>query len=225
MFSYGLKSHEKRKIRNYCKYSLRGVKAMKRKFLILSVLAIMVAILAANTLAYFTADTKAHNVITSGGVDIELKEWANEDRTEPFENRTGVMPGTEVTKIAEVTNTGTAPVWVRVQVTLDVYAADESQLSPEYVTIDFNETDWTYFEWYYYYNRALAPGETTEPLFTTVTFAPTMGNEYQNSTAYVEVKAGAVQSDNNGTDALSAAGWPSFAPPEPTVAPLPPENP
>ena len=43
---------------------------MKRKFLILSVLAILIAILAANTLAYFTADTKAHNVITSGGVSV-----------------------------------------------------------------------------------------------------------------------------------------------------------
>ena len=80
---------------------------MKRKFLILSVLAILVAILAANTLAYFTADTKAHNVITSGGVDIVLNEWANEDRTEPFEDRTGVMPGTKVTKIVEISNTGT----------------------------------------------------------------------------------------------------------------------
>ena len=89
---------------------------MKRKFLILSVLAILIAILAANTLAYFTADTKAHNVITSGGVDIVLNEWANEDRTEPFEDRTGIMPGTEVTKIVEISNTGTAPVWVRAQV-------------------------------------------------------------------------------------------------------------
>lgn len=197
---------------------------MKRKFLILSVLAILVAILAANTLAYFTADTKAHNVITSGGVDIVLNEWANEDRTEPFEDRTGVMPGTKVTKIVEISNTGTAPVWVRAQVQLDVCGADEEPLPPEYVSLDFNETDWTYLDGYYYYNRALAPGETTVPLFTTVTFAPEMGNEYQNSTAYVEVEVGAVQADNNGTDVFSAAGWPSFAPPEPTEAPtLPPE--
>ena len=103
---------------------------MKRKFLILSVLAILIAILAANTLAYFTADTKAHNVITSGGVDIVLNEWANEDRTEPFEDRTGVMPGTKVTKIVEISNTGTAPVWVRAQVQLDVYGADEETLPP-----------------------------------------------------------------------------------------------
>ena len=54
---------------------------MKRKILILSVLAILLAILAANTLAYFTADTAAHNVITTGNVDIALNEWANEERT------------------------------------------------------------------------------------------------------------------------------------------------
>ena len=38
------------------------------------------------------------------------------------------------------------------------------------------------------------------------------------------MNVGAVQADNNGTDVFSAAGWPSFAPPEPTEAPtLPPE--
>ncbi len=195
---------------------------MKRKVLILSVLAILIAILAANTLAYFTADTKAHNVITSGGVSIELKEWANDDRTEKFEDKTGVMPGAEITKIVEIENTGTGPVWVRVQVVLDVFDKEKKSLDPKYVTLDFNETDWTYFDGYYHYNYPLDPGETTEPLFTTVTFDPKMGNEYQNSTAYVEVKAVAVQTANNGTDVFSAAGWPSFGPPEPTAVP---ENP
>ncbi len=195
---------------------------MKRKVLILSVLAILIAILAANTLAYFTADTKAHNVITSGGVSIKLNEWANEARTEKFEDKTGVMPGAEVTKIVEVENVGTGTAWVRVQVVLDVYAeGGKEQLPPDPVTLDFNETDWMYYDGYYYYNYPLDPGETTEPLFTTVSFDPKMGNEYQNSTAYVEVKAVAVQTANNGTDVFSAAGWPSFAPPEPTAAPEP----
>ena len=181
---------------------------MKRKVLILSVFAILIAILAANTLAYFTADTKAHNVITTGGVDITLNEWANTDRTEPFEDRTDVMPGAEVTKIVEVEN-GSGSAWVRVQVVLDVYDEEEKALDPRYVSLDFNDTDWTYFEGCYYYNRALAPGETTAPLFTTVSFDADMGNEYQNATAYVNVHAGAVQSDNNGTSALDAVGWPS----------------
>ena len=187
---------------------------MKRKLLILSVLTILLAILAANTLAYFTADTAAHNVITTGNVDIVLNEWANEARTEKFEDKTGVMPGAEVTKIVEVENVGTGTAWVRVQVVLDVYAeGGKEQLPPDPVTLDFNETDWTYQDGYYYYNKPLAPGETTEPLFTSVSFDDQMGNEYQNSTAHVDVNAYAVQSANNGTGALDAAGWPSFTPP------------
>ena len=199
---------------------------MKRKVLILSVLAILIAILAANTLAYFTADTKAHNVITSGGVSIKLNEWANEARTEKFEDKTGVMPGAEVTKIVEVENVGTGTAWVRVQVVLDVYAeGGKEQLPPDPVTLDFNETDWTYQDGYYYYNKPLAPGETTEPLFTSVAFDDQMGNEYQSSTAHVDVNAYAVQSANNGEDVVSANGWPLPTPiPEPTEAPLPPES-
>ena len=57
---------------------------MKRKFLILSVLALCFSLFAAETIAYFTADSKAHNVITTGGVQIAVQEWADEERTKPF---------------------------------------------------------------------------------------------------------------------------------------------
>ena len=85
---------------------------MKRKLLMLSVFAICVAVLAAGSLAYFTSEDTAHNVITTGGVSIAVQEWADEERTTPFEDVTGVMPGTAVTKIAEVVNTGGAAAWV-----------------------------------------------------------------------------------------------------------------
>lgn len=192
---------------------------MKRKILILSVLAILIAILAAGSLAYYTADTKAHNVITTGSVDIELNEWANEERTEKFENQTGVMPGKDVTKIVEVKNVGTGSAWVCVEMFVDVYAENGKQLPTEPVKLDINDTDWTYQDGYYYYNKPLAPGATTEPLFTTVSFDEQMGNEYQNAKAMIDITAIAVQSANNGETVLEATGWPSFAPPEPTLAP------
>ena len=89
---------------------------MKRKILILSVLAICIATLAAGTLAYFTSEGKAHNVITTGGVEIAVQEWADMEKTKPFENLTGVMPNATVTKIAEVKNTGASDAWIRVKV-------------------------------------------------------------------------------------------------------------
>ncbi len=192
---------------------------MKRKILILSVLAILIAILAAGSLAYYTADTKAHNVITTGDVAIQLNEWADEARTEKFESPVGVMPGTEVTKIVEVKNVGTGSAWVCVEMFVDVYAENGKQLPTEPVKLDINDTDWTYQDGYYYYNKPLAPGATTEPLFTTVSFDEQMGNEYQNAKAMIDITAIAVQSANNGETVLEATGWPSFAPPEPTLAP------
>ena len=186
---------------------------MKRKVLILSVLAILLAILAANTLAYFTADTTAHNVITTGNVDIALNEWANEERTERFEKQIDVLPGTEVTKIVEVENIGAGSVWVRIWTNGVFLSEDGTPLDPGVYTLDINTADWTKQGDFYYYNRALAPGETTEPLFTTVSFNAAMDNRYQDSDLYLDVNAFAVQSANNGTGALDAAGWPSFTPP------------
>ena len=198
---------------------------MKRKLLLLSVLAICVATLAAGTLAYFSADGTARNVITTGNVEIELNEWADEARTQPFHDKTGVMPGTKVTKIVEVKNTGTGAAFLRLYVEKNVYGADQKPMKSDPVSLNFNDTDWTYSDGYYYYNRPLEPGKTTEPLFTAVTFDPLMGNEYQNATAHVKVIAYAVQSANNGDSPEAAKGWPSDTQAEPTPVPNPPENP
>lgn len=199
---------------------------MKRKLLIVSVLAILVAVTAAGTLAYFTDTGTAHNVITTGNVDIELNEWADDARTQPFQDKTGVMPGTKVTKIVEVKNTGTGAAFVRLYVEKNVYrAADQKPMDTDPVSLNFNNTDWTYSDGYYYYNRPLEPGKTTEPLFTAVTFAAEMDNRYQNATAHVKVIAYAVQSANNGDSPQAAKGWPSDTQAEPTPVSNPPENP
>lgn len=183
---------------------------MKRKLLILSVLAICIATLAAGTLAYFTSEGKAHNVITTGGVEIAVQEWADVEKTKPFEDLTGVMPNTTVTKIAEIKNTGASDAWVRVKVEKSIKLQGEGTPDTALVELNLNLTDWTLGEdGYLYYNKALKPSEVTEPLFTTVTFNVTMGNEYQNATATVDVSAQAVQTANNGDTVMDAKGWPN----------------
>ena len=182
---------------------------MKRKLLILSVLAICLAMLAAGTLAYFTAEDTAHNVITSGGVEIAVQEWADKEKTAPFEDLTGVMPNTTVTKIAEIKNTGASDAWVRVKVDKNIVLKIEG-VTPDtsLVELTLNSTDWTEKDGYFYYNTALKPGEVTAPIFTAVTFKADMGNEYQNATATVDVFAQAVQTANNGATVMAAQGWP-----------------
>ena len=182
---------------------------MKRKLLILSVLAICIATLAAGTLAYFTSEGKAHNVITTGGVEIVVQEWADENKQTPFEDLEGIMPGMTVTKIAEIKNTGASDAWVRVKVEKNIKLQGEGTSDTSLVELTLNTADWTEKDGYYYYTKVLKPGEVTAPIFTAVTFKPDMGNEYQNATATVDVVAHAVQTANNGTSALTASGWPA----------------
>ncbi len=182
---------------------------MKRKLLILSVLAICIATVAAGSLAFFTSEGKAHNVITTGGVEIAISEWADEERTVPFEDLTGAMPGATVTKIAEVKNTGASDAWVRVKVEKNITLSGEGTPDTDLVELDLNTADWTEKDGYYYYTKALKPGETTTPVFTAVTFNAGMGNEYQNATATVDVSAQAVQTANNGDTVTDAMGWPN----------------
>ena len=182
---------------------------MKRKLLILSVLAICVAMLAGGTLAFFTSEDKAHNVITTGGVEITLQEWADEAKTTPFKDLTGVMPNTTVTKIAEIKNTGASDAWVRVKVEKNIKLQGDGTPDTGLVELKLNTVDWTEKDGYYYYNKILKPGEITAPVFTSVSFAADMGDEYQDATATVDVFAQAVQTANNGTSALTASGWPA----------------
>ena len=147
---------------------------MKRKLLILSLLVILAALTAAGTLAYYTDSARTHNVITSGKVNIALLEWADKEHNKPFKDKTGVMPGTKVTKIVEVKNTGTGAAFLRLYVEKNVYGANQEPMDTEPVSLNFDNRNWTYSEseGYYYYNRPLEPGKTTEPLFTAVTFDP-----------------------------------------------------
>ena len=185
---------------------------MKRKLLLLSVMVICIAIAAVGTLAFFNTDAIAHNVITTGGVDIELHEYADAEKTQPFKDPSGVMPGMTVTKIAEVENTGASAAWVRVKVEKAIKLAKEIEgFTPDtaLVALNINTEKWEHEGDYFYYKEALQPNEITAPIFTSVTFNKTMGNEYQGATATVDIVAQAVQVDNNGDSALTAKGWPA----------------
>ena len=189
---------------------------MKRKLFAGAVIAICLSLIAYGTLAYFTAEDTARNVITSGGIDIQLREWADKEKTTPFpeDGVSGVMPGTEITKIVEVENTGSGDAYIRVRVEKDIVLSEGTEGDPDtgLMVLDFDDTCWTLGEdGFYYYNEALKPGAVTEPLFASVSFDPGMGNLYQNSTATVSVIAQATQVVHNGGSALEAAGWPAKA--------------
>ncbi len=185
---------------------------MKRKLLVCSIIAICIGIVAFGTTAYFSYEDNAKNVITAGDVKIELLEWREDGdgKRVPYENDVSVMPDTTVSKIVEVKNTGSQPAWIRVSVEKAITFAEGISGEPDtsLIILDLNTEYWQEQNGYYYYLEKLESGETTEPLFTEVTFSKDMKNEYQKSKASIDITAYAVQWVHNGETVFDAAGWP-----------------
>lgn len=188
---------------------------MKRKILCLSVIAIMLAILAAGTIAYFTAEGRAHNVITTGSINITVVEQqkgengtAVEYPTEPITN---VVPGAEISKIVTIRNDGKSTAWIRVKVGTEIKLVGEGVADTSLIVLNFDDKNWTEKDGYYYYNKPVDPTESTTALFDTVKFDPQMGNEYQNCTVNINIYAQAVQTANNNPEGgvTEVKGWPA----------------
>lgn len=196
---------------------------MKRKILCLSVIAIMLAILAAGTIAYFTAEGRAHNVITTGSINItvvEQQKGENDTTVEyPKNPITNVVPGAEISKIVTIRNDGKSTAWIRVKVGTEIKLVGEGEADTSLVVLNFDKTNWKEKDGYYYYNKPVDPTESTTALFDTVKFAPQMGNEYQNCTVNINIYAQAVQTANNPAtdgDVKTVKGWPASEPAETT---------
>ena len=186
---------------------------MKKKLFVCAFIVICLSIVAYGTAAYFSYEDTATNVITAGDVKIDLEEWAvSEDGSGlvPFTEAVDVLPGTDVSKIVQVRNTGGQTAWIRISLDASIRLAGgvEGEADTSLISYDLNTDAWTEKDGYYYYNTALEPDETTEPLFTKVTFSAAMSNLYQHSKAIINVGAQATQKANNGQTVFEAAGWP-----------------
>ena len=198
---------------------------MKKKIAALSAMILCMAMVVSGTVAYFTQDDTAVNVITTGGIKIELKEWRNEERTEEFEDLEGVMPGEKVTKIVTVENKE-QPAYIRARYEITVTDKDGKTMQVDAATlaqvvkIDVNDGTGGYWTWHqpnpqkpgwYYYNVAVGTGAVTEPLFTHVELdGDSMNNDYQGCAVAVNVYTEAVQQANNPAEAgktYLALGW------------------
>lgn len=191
---------------------------MKRNKRIIAVLAItsILAVMVFQTLAFFTAEDTALNRVTMGNVALILNDDTIDPETEelepfPVEGFDLVMPGDVIDKIVSVTNDGDNPIWVRIRLDRSILLAGEAaDVDFNVLGLDLNDEDWTEgADGWFYYNEILAPGETTENLFTQVTFPTSLGNAFMNAKVEIDVLAQGVQSQNNGVTVQEAAGWPA----------------
>lgn len=211
----------------YTSQATPAKKAVKSRGLIgiigsIASLFIFLAIFVAQTFAYFTyaSDTNA-NKIMAGTVDmsiINVDDGGNFDwSAQPIK----IMPASVYSYGGVgVKNSGTLPLYVRIKVEKTIIHS-EHEISPGWeslIACNFMANNdslpeeqkdlWIYHEGYYYYKIALVPGEQTTSLFDKVMFAPSMGNEFENSSIQFRVICQSVQSGGNSPDPITAWGWP-----------------
>lgn len=185
---------------------------MKKKILTLALTTVFLSLMALGSAAYFTAEGRATNVITTGAVEMSLQEMQlveGEEVPYPEDTITGVMPGRTVSKIPYVVGEeATQPFYTRVKAQLTITLADGKVAETnEYVAPNYDEENWILGEdgWWYYQGQVKAGDKVA--LFTEVAFAETMPNEYQDCTVEIDISAQAVQVKNN---PVPEAGYPAI---------------
>ncbi|MBE6634021.1 MAG: hypothetical protein E7620_06740 [Ruminococcaceae bacterium] len=209
------------RLRDLCRQNRMKLNAKMKRSLAAALLPVLVAAIAftAQTYAYFTADGgTGESVIKAGNLEITLLEFMippGGTEPVPYRDPIRVMPATGVSKIVSVKNNGTLPAYVRLEVNKDITlsAAGQGETGdPSLIYFLPNTADWTESNGFYYYNRSLAPGEETTPLFTEVRFDPSMGNLYKDSLVTFRIYADAIQADYTGSSPMNAVGWPERNP-------------
>lgn len=196
---------------------------MKRKILALSGLVLFVAMLAWGSIAYFTAEDQAVNVLTIGSVDIQIEEYDQEGNriTDPYvmpASFRNIEPGQRLIKQVMIKNRGGNKAWVRAKIIDTITSAADAPLSESVLAYNVNQLNdasaqtasgtWTLgSDGYYYFSAPIAPGKTAV-LFDVITFdGPSMGNAYQDCVTKIQVLAQAVQYEGNET--CESDRWPA----------------
>ena len=185
----------------------------KKLTTVIGVIIILLALVAAGTYAATTREAKARNVITTGKIDIAIEERGSASGS--YADPIAVLPGVTVDKAAALCNVETVqPAYVRARVDVEIRDIVNWPVSvtPEElasILVLPRGSGWVEKDGWLYYEKALRPGQTTEDLFSSVTFAAEMPNKFQNCTAAITVTAQAVQVKNNGESVFEALGWPA----------------
>lgn len=175
----------------------------KKLYTLVGSLVLVGAIGVGATLAYFTDNDVAKNVVTMGHVDIDLDE---PNYTPGVDNvMEDLVPGETITKDPTITVAeDSQPAFIRAKIEFLMdgapmeakYASElEGQLTLEGTKL-VEDTSWKKGEGnYYYFQYEVDPGEKIV-LFDEVTIPSNWGNDVADSEIQIIVSAEAIQSEN-----------------------------
>ena len=173
---------------------------------------ILCLILAGAVYAAIMRSTKTDNIITFGSIKMRLiettiKDGVETDVADGFDEN--ITSSTSVSRNVRVQNIHNHPIYVRLKLDMTFHKDGQDDSADHLVNYDYNETDFTYQDGYWYYNSVLAPDEVTPNLITTISFNLGLTpNQFKGGTFNLKIDAQAVQSEHNAETALESVGWP-----------------
>lgn len=175
--------------------------------------ALLAALAIVQTLAFTARSVNADNVVTFGSVKMQVLETTDDgtgrEVDAPAEETLALQSG-EASRIVRIRNTGAHPLYVRVALTVTGTShSDAASPADDLVRYASGDAAWVERDGWRYFDRALAPGETTPPLITSLTVDTAAANaRFPHGSLALHIDARGVQSEHNGTNPLDAAGWP-----------------
>ncbi len=184
----------------------------KKKLLVVSIILILLCTL--STVAFLTSGAVSDNVITFGNLRLKLiNNTMDENGTEvPVEQLEEKLSGTSVSRIVKVKNICKNPMYVRVKIEIKGEDKQGEFSVNEYVSFKNPDGGWHQNDSWFYYTRALLPGQETSDLIRELQFdLDRLMTDHAGSKLTFKVSAQAVQSENNGSSSEEAKGWPQEA--------------
>lgn len=187
---------------------------MNKKVQALAVSGVLTVGVIGGTLAWFTSQDKATNTFNTASSNGENGKGIK--IVEEFIEPKNMLPGDEVNKDVQVSNTATYDQFIRVKLTpkfVDPKSSDRKEITEvngktlDIKKIELNFTknlkeDKSNGSWfksgdYYYYMGKVAPNKLTSMLLDSVTLKKDAGNEYQGLVFDIDVDANSIQASND----------------------------
>lgn len=191
---------------------------MKKKITAVALLVILLALGALGSAAYFTAEGRATNVVSTNAISMKIDESGEFTGTNGvYELPGNLMPSQTADLQVSIQNDGPEPFYTRVKVDVDIRDSSGQAMGSEYdryVGLNF-QSGWVESEGWYYYensNPVVNKQSSTQPIFDKVMLTPDTPNEMKNAKVSIVVTAQAVQTKNNDIPAggvTAVPGWPS----------------
>ncbi|MCE9675704.1 BsaA family SipW-dependent biofilm matrix protein [Paraclostridium bifermentans] len=187
----------------------------KKKIQALAVSGVLTVGVIGGTLAWFTSQDQLTNVFNTGSND-DKESKTGIKIIEEFEKPENMLPGDEVNKDVQVSNTTTYDQFIRVKLTpkfvdttkdrKEIKEVNGKKLDINKIELNFtknlNETKasgtWVDGEdGYYYYMGKVATEKWTNTLLDSVTLAKNAGNEYRGLGFDIDIEADSIQASHD----------------------------